>query len=234
MRTPLFLACSLALLLLAPPSLAHHADWHHPPGQAKKEGDWTPPGQAKKQGDWTPPGQAKKQAQAEGDAPAPGPGNSANVHWCKANWWRDDTDDGPFAAFSACVTFYAHGLRTAADDEEDAAEDRLDRSKRKGDGSDDRHGQLGITDYTVRRDGTFTVRGVGAEERVVVSVGGVSGLVVGFGMTDEIGADGDWAVEGEWACQDSDTSHEARFRAFDADAEERVSTVATFPCRAED
>lgn len=217
------LAAAFSLSLLAAPAMAK-PKWDG-------EGGHVPPGQAKKEGDWMPPGQAKKIEQTAGDAPPPGPGNSANVHWCKANWSKnEDTQDEPFGSFSQCVTFYAHGLHTVDDDEEDANEDLQDKKKNRGDGSNNQHGELDVTDFTIARDGTFVLRGKGAEDRVIVSVGGVSELVVGFGMA-EPRSDGTWEVNGEWACQESESSHDARFRAFDLD--ERVSKVATFPCRAE-
>jgi len=224
MRKLPILAAAFSLSLLAAPAMAT-PQWG--------EGGHVPPGQAKKEGGWMPPGQAKKIAQTEGDAPPPGPGNSANVHWCKANWWNHDGNaEGlqDFTSFSDCVTHFAHGLRTADDDEEDANEDHQGKTKNRSDGSNNQHGELIVTDFTIARDGTFVLRGKGAEDRVIVSVGGVSELVVGFGMA-EPRSDGTWEVNGEWACQESQSAHDARFRAFDLD--ERVSKVATFPCRAE-
>jgi hypothetical protein len=224
MRKISVLAAAFALTLVVSPTMAK-----------PKWGEGQPPGQAKKEDGWTPPGQAKKQAISEQDSPPSGPGNSANVHWCKVRWWDDDNDDDlpDFASFSQCVTHFAHALHTAHDDEEDANEDRRERRKSWGDGSQNQHGELDITSWDIDREGTFTLRGEGAEgDTVFVSVGGVSGAVVGFGIDSNVDGDGSWEVHGEWACQESDNSEEARFRAYDWD--ERVSELATFPCRDED
>lgn len=216
MRAAPLLISAFALALIATPALAKPHD-----------GGWTPPGQAKKDGDWMPPGQAKKVDQDNHDAdPADFPGTSGFAWWCKANFVREG-----FFNHGQCVASHAHDLHNADDDEEDADEDGQDHHRSRSDRTDDRFGQIDITDILVRKDGTFRLEGVGAEDRVIVSVGGLSEQVVGFGLADPR-SDGRWVVEGEWACQDSSSSHDARFRAFDLD--ERVSEVATFPCRVED
>jgi hypothetical protein len=227
MRKLSLLAAAFALSLVASPSLAKPKDggWT-PPGQAKKEGDWMPPGQAKKQDGWVPPGQAKKQG--DDQESFSGPGNSGNVRYCRVHWREDE-----FWNFGQCVSAYARGLHTADDEEEDANEDGQEKRKNRSDGSNNQHGDLDITSIDIDRDDqTFLVKGAGAEGSLLfASVGGGSGLVVGFGLASSVNSDGTWEVRGEWACQDSESRHEARIRVYDSD--ERVSELASFPCRVE-
>jgi hypothetical protein len=214
MRKLALLAAAFALTLVASPVMAK-PKWEdgQPPGQAKKEGDWTPPGQAKKEG--------------HSSARDSGGLDWSSVRLCRTMWWD------AFSSFGECVVVQTWALRNGHDDEEDASEDWRDRWKFWGDGGHNLNGDLRITDVDIDRDGTFTISGEGAEgPHVIVSIGGVSNLVVGYGATERIDSDGSWTVEGDWACQDSDRSHEARFRVLELD--ERLSTVATFPCQAED
>lgn len=156
-----------------------------------------------------PPG-SRGGEESGNDGPPDGPGNSGAAHWCKTHW----ADEG-FRNHGQCVSHHARA-RHGGDDE--VGEESADG---------DRHGDLAITDIRIRTDGTFRLRGVGAEDLVIVSIGGGSGLVVGFGEATPA-SDGSFTVEGEWACQDSDSDHRARFRARDSDETDRQ--FAAFPC----
>jgi hypothetical protein len=138
------------------------------------------------------------------------PGNSGWAHWCKQNqptgWAR-----------GLCVAEHARAFGFDPD--------------RNDDDDDGRNGDLKITDIDVDEDGWFRVKGEGAEGQVTLSVGGVSGQVVGFGQGDTDGA-GRFEVVGLWACRDDDDEHDARVRAQDAD--ERDSERVTFPCDDQD
>jgi hypothetical protein len=154
-----------------------------------------------------PPGQRGGEESHNGDGPPSGPGNSGAAHWCKTHW----AEEG-FRNHGHCVSHHAHE-RNGGEAEAEA----------EGDGE----GDLIITDIRIRTDGTFRLRGRGAEDLVIVSIGGGSGLVVGFGEA-EPASDGTFTVEGEWACQENDSDHRARFRVRDSD--ETESQFATFPC----
>lgn len=202
MRIISLAGAALALALIATPAAAKPHDPDH-----------TPSGRAKQQdGDHLPPGQARKEDRI--DHPDDAPGNSGWAHWCKEHW-----QDADYSNHGDCVSDKAGDRRDDERDEDDE------------DGSGGRHSALRITNLDIDRDGTFTLSGHGAEDTVNVSVGGLSGEVVGVGR-DEPDSDGRWEVRGRWACSDSDSKHDARVRAFDSD--EGTSTTATFPCTAED
>ena len=141
--------------------------------------------------------------------PANCPGNARWAHWCKENqptgWAR-----------GLCVAQHARTLGLDLDHD---------------DGDDGQHGELHITDIDVDEDGWFRVQGRGAEGQVTLSVGGVSGQVVGLGE-GQPDAEGRFEIVGLWACRDDDAEHDARVRAQDAD--ERDSERVTFPCDEED
>jgi hypothetical protein len=153
-----------------------------------------------------PPGQ--RGVNRDDDAgPLSGPGNSGAAHWCKDNYAAEG-----FKNHGQCVSFFARGGTLDIDDDDSA-----------------RLGDLEITEVRIDVDddeGTFFLRGVGAEGRVFALIDGGSGQVVGGGVSD-VDADGSWVVEGTWACN-SDSPQAARFRVFDADERDRLLT--TFPC----
>ena len=195
------LAGALALLLLAAPVSAHHKPGHRGGPQHGESGDRADSS-----------GRRDVVRHADPSGPEDGPGNSAAAGWCRNNY--ADSSHGepfPFKNRGQCVSFFARG-GTLDDD---------------GDDDEGSHGYLRITDVRVRDDGTFRLRGEGAEDQVIVSIGGISGKVVGFGQGMP-GSDGSWVVEGEWACQDDDSREEARFLARDSD--ERDPESARFPC----
>ncbi len=172
---------------------------HHKPGHA----GGPPHGNPGKQGG--PPGQ-------RGEAgPESGPGNSGAAHWCKDNFADQRGDPFPFKNRGQCVSYFARGGTLDTDDDENA----------------DRSGDLEITEVLIRDNGTFRLRGAGADDLVIVSIGGGSGKVVGFGE-GKPGSGGSWEVEGEWACQDTSSDEAARFRVHDSDERDRLLT--TFPC----
>ena len=135
------------------------------------------------------------------------PGNAGWAQWCKEN--------GRGWARGLCVSEHARlwGLNLDRDDD------------------DGRNGDLQITDIDVDEDGWFRVQGRGAEGQVTLSVGGVSGQVVGFGQGPS-NNDGRFEIAGLWACRDDDAEHDAQVRAQDGD--ERDSERVSFPCDKED
>ena len=136
------------------------------------------------------------------------PGNSGWAHWCTQQ-------HGPGPARGQCVAEHARAQGVELDD----------------DGDDGHHGELHISDIDVDDGGSFRVQGSGAEGLVTISVGGVSGQVVGLGQ-GEANQDGRFDIVGLWSCQDDDDEHDARVRAQDVD--ERDSERVTFPCDEED
>ena len=105
----------------------------------------------------------------------------------------------------------------------------LDRQQDDADPTTDdqgrnRFGNLEIMDVKVRDDGSFRVRGVGAESEVNVWTTG--GGVVAFGQAAP-DAQGDWTVEGRWACQDGG-NRTVRIQAQDNNEVDRHT--ASFPC----
>ena len=198
MRLFSLLAGMLVLLVLAAPVSAHHKPGHQ---GGPKHGD-------ERDGN-SSSGRRGDTGRPDRSGPESGPGNSGAAHWCRSHF--DDASRGepfPFKNRGQCVSFFAHG-GTLDDD---------------GEGS---RGDLRITDVQVYEDGTFRLRGVGAEDRVIASIGGVSGEVVGFGDSTP-GSDGSWEIHGEWACRDDDEDHDARFVVRDSD--ERDRWRASFPC----
>jgi hypothetical protein len=131
------------------------------------------------------------------------PGNSGWAHWCKEQ-------HGPGRSRGQCIAQHAReqGVELDRDDDSD-------------------HGDLRITEFTVFEGGFFRVRGEGATGSVLVSIGGGSGDVVGFGQgTADPGGLFDFG--GQWACQD-DATRRARVRVQD-DTNDRDSEMATFSC----
>lgn len=161
-----------------------------------------------------PPGDGRGgNPSSDENGPESGPGNSGAARWCKGHFHDAGRGDPfPFENRGQCVSYFAGGGTV-----DDADDD-----------TDDNHGDLRIVDVQVYRDGTFRLRGAGAEDRVFVSIGGVSGQVVGFGETDPE-SDGEWEVLGEWACRDDDARHDARVVVRDSD--ERARWQATFACQ---
>jgi hypothetical protein len=142
-----------------------------------------------------------------------GPGNSFASHWCQTHF-NDNEANWQFVNRGECVAFFA---RRQHDNDDDDTTRPVSLN----------FGDLTIADTRVRHDGTFRVRGFGAESTVQVWITGGSGLVVGFGQADPAN-DGTFTVEGRWACQDDHDPHEARFRAQDDN--ELDTERATFPC----
>ena len=139
--------------------------------------------------------------------PESGPGNSGAAHWCKDNYAAEG-----FKNHGQCVSFFARGGTLDDDDDDDGT------------------GDLEITDVRIDVDddeGTFFLRGVGAEGTVFALIDGGTGQVVGAGV-GEADSNGSWVIEGTWTCRDSDSSEAARLRVFDADERDRV--LRSFPC----
>ena len=204
MRRAPFGASLLAILLIVSPVAAHHKPDH---GGGPS---WDHPNGSQKKDrhdnqsedyDHSPPDNALGKV-------------SVAAHWCKWHF-NDNESDWQFANHGQCVAFCAHWRH---DDWDDDVTRPLTLHR----------GDLTIADVRARHDGTFRVRGFGAESTVQVWINGGSSLVVGFGQADPDGDD-TWTVEGRWACQDDHDAHDARFRpAQDDDEFDREQ--ATFPC----
>jgi hypothetical protein len=203
------LASLLAVLVVATPAAAHHGKGSHARGPDSD--DHRP----RVSDDHRP--RISKWKRQNGFAfcdwrsnPGSCPGGSGLANWCKQDhtigWGR-----------SLCLAEYARnwGFDLNRDDDDDNG----------------RNGDLKITDIDVDDDGSFRVKGQGAEGDVTLWVGGVSGQVVGFGQGTSNG-DGRFEIVGLWACRDDDAEHDARIRAQDGD--ERDSERVSFPCDEED
>lgn len=197
------LAALLALLVAASPAVAHHGKGSHAGGKDSDDG---------------PKGAKSDKSEQHGGFAACNwgsdagscPGNSGWAHWCKQQHLPGPTR-------GQCVADHARAQGVDLNDGDD-------------EGDDGQQGELRITDIDVDDNGSFRVRGSGAEGWVKISVGGVSGEVVGFGQGDA-SQDGTFDIVGLWSCQDDD-EHDARVRAQDAD--ERDSERVSFPCDKED
>ena len=200
------LAALLALLIATSPVAAHHGRGSHAGGRDSDDG---PKGAKSEQHggfsacDWQ-------------SNPGSCPGNSGWAHWCKQQ-------HGPGPARGQCVAEHARAQGTDLD--RDDADDDVDN-----DNDDGQHGDFQIADVDVHDDGAFRIRGSGAEGVVTISVGGVSGEVVGFGQ-GEADQNGSFDIVGLWSCRD-DEEHEARVRAQDAD--ESDSERVALPCDEEE
>jgi hypothetical protein len=93
--------------------------------------------------------------------------------------------------------------------------------------NDNEQGDLRITKVDVDDDGSFRVRGQGAEGPVLIWVGGFFSRVLGFGQ-GEANGDGEFDIEGAWGCRTDDDPHLARVRVRDED--ERHRQLVSFPC----
>jgi hypothetical protein len=223
------LAVLCALLLSALPAAAHHGRGSHDDSNKNRGGDWWESRSSSNENggdDWW---EARNSEKNGGDwwegrggfagcdwrfNPASCPGNSGWAHWCKF-------EHGPERG--ACVASFARGLgfeliSQVFDDDND---------NNQNDDNDNEQGDLRITDIDVNDNGSFRVRGEGAEGSVLVSVGGVFSRVLGFGQGEADG-DGDFDIEGSWGCVNDDDSYDARLRAQDGD--ERDVEIANFPC----
>ena len=200
MRTTfVLLAALLALLIAAAPVAADHGRGSHAGG---RDPDGGPKGTKSEQPDGSPA------CDWQSD-PGGCPGNSGWAHWCQQQ-------HGPGPARGQCVA--EHARAQGAD---------LDRDDNDNDNDSGQHGDFRIADVDVDDGGSFRIRGSGAEGAVTVSVGGISGQVVGSGQ-GEADQNGSFDIVGLWSCHDDDHAREARVRAQDAD--ESDSERVTFPC----
>jgi hypothetical protein len=169
------------------------------------------------------------------DGPPSGPGNSGAAHWCKLYWDDPDIEDEVGRSFrnhGDCVSSFArqHDDEKQIDSAETAsANDNDGNSKRKASASSNSRGDLQILTAQMREDGSFRVRGSGAEDSV--SLTELTGNGVTINVKDsQFDNDGDWVVTGTWACSSHDGTRAGRFQASDADESDRLSV--TFPCGA--
>jgi hypothetical protein len=153
----------------------------------------------------------------DGNGPPAGPGNSGAAHWCKLHF-NDKDAEHQFDNHGQCVSFYAQQRQLNQQEDADDEEDVSDNS------GGTQLGDLQIMDVKIRTDGTFRVRGVGAESLVVVDATRDGVVAYGEATPD---ASGDWSVEGTWACQNGG-DRTVRLEAHDANERDRQSV--SFPC----
>jgi hypothetical protein len=149
------LAALLAVLVAVTPAAADHGKGSHGRGPDSGGG----PKSEKSEKSERQGGFAACDWQSD---PSSCPGNSGWAHWCKQQL-------GPGRERGQCVAEHARTRGVELDRDDD----------------DGQHGNLRITAIDVDDGGSFRIHGLGAEGSVVVSVGGGSGQVVGFGQGQE-------------------------------------------------
>jgi hypothetical protein len=217
----------LAVLgLISAVVLASPVDAHHKPGHAGG-----PP--ASSQSKHTDKNKSNDNTSANlmlSDGPPAGPGNSGVAHWCTLYWNDPGIEDEVGRTFNNhgdCVSSFARQRNEEA--HIDIVESAFGNGNGNGNGSSDlgRNGDLQILTARLGLDGTFRLRGTGAEDNVKLTE--LRGNGVSIDVKDsQVNNDGDWVVSGTWDCSDHDGLREGRFEASDNDETDRLSV--SFPC----
>ena len=169
------------------------------------------------------------------DGPPSGPGNSGVAHWCTLFWNDPDIENEvgrTFKNHGDCVSSFVSQRNNEKQVElVESAANFNGNGNGNGNGNDNsdlgRNGDLQILTVRLGLDGTFRLRGAGAEDSIDVTE--LKGNGVSIDVKDkQLDTEGDWVVTGTWDCSDHSGTRAGRFEASDSDETDRLSV--DFPC----